>query len=214
MIRPSGPIRARLTVLCAALLAATTVHATTLRTEASLVDLLKQSDLILHGRVVSVTDGLDGRGIPYTEVTLSVSEALKGKAGDTYTFRQFGLLKPRRMPDGRVNLMVTPAAWPTYTAGEETILFLNRPAAWTGLQTTAGLGQGKFKVSLAGAVNQANNTSLFRDVQVDDSLLDATEERVMATQKGAVNAHSFTTLVKRAVDGRWVENGRMRHARR
>jgi hypothetical protein len=29
-----------------------------------------------------------------------------------------------------------------------------------------------------------------------------------------VNARSFSSLVKQAVDGKWIENGRMRHADR
>ena len=128
--------------------------ATTSTRQLNLVDLVGQSQLILHGTVKSVTDGIDSRGIPYTEVTIRVAEALRGDIKGEYTFRQFGLLKPRAMGNGTVNLMVTPAGWATYTKGEETILFLYKRAAWTGLQTTVGLGQGKFKVKMAGAMNQ------------------------------------------------------------
>jgi hypothetical protein len=109
------------------------------------------------------------------------------------------------------NLMVTPAGWATYTKGEETILFLYKKAAWTGLQTTVGLAQGKFKVSMAGAVNQWNNAGLFKDVQVDPALLGAREQRAMLTQQGPVNVNAFVSLVKQAVDGHWVETGRMTH---
>ena len=55
---------------------------------------------------------------------------------------------------------------------------------------------------------------LFERVQVDAGLLGDGEKRVMATTRGAVNARSFTSLVKQAVEGKWVENGRMRHADR
>jgi len=34
----------------------------------------------------------------------------------------------------------------------------------------------------------------------------------MGTTRGPVNARSFTSLVKQAIAGKWVENGRMRHA--
>jgi hypothetical protein len=198
----------------ALLLAPVAASATTVNKHLDLVDLLQQSELIVHGRVKSVSDGIDARGIPYTEVTLAVAETLKGKAGGEYTFRQFGLLAPRRMGDGRVNLMVTPAAWATYARGDEAIFFLRKAAAWTGLRTTAGLAQGRFKVSLAGVANSADNAGLFDRVQVDAGLLGEGERRVMATTRGAVNARGFKSLVRQAVEGKWVENGRMRHADR
>ena len=187
--------------------------AATFRKEASIVELVGQSELILHGRVKELTDGIDELGIPYTQVTLRVAEAVKGQAGKEYTFRQFGLLKPRRMPDGRTNLMVTPSGWAKYALGEEAILFLNKPAAWTGLQTTSALGQGKFTVRVAGAVNTVNNTGLFQGVTADPTLLGETDKRVLSTQKGAVNAKAFLALVRQAVKGEWVEKGMMRHAK-
>jgi hypothetical protein len=196
--------------LLAMLLASTFASATTSRREINVIDLVANSELILHGTVSSVTDGIDERGIPYTEVTLHVAEAIRGQVTGDYTFRQFGLLKPRDMGNGKVNLMVTPAGWATYSKGEEAILFLNKKAAWTGLQTTVGLGQGKFQVSMAGATNQWNNAGLFKNVVIDQSLLGTKERRAMMTEKGAVNVNAFVGLVKQAVDGHWVENGRMK----
>jgi hypothetical protein len=189
----------------------TGAFATTLTRQINLVDLVGQSQLILHGTVKSVTDGIDERGVPYTEVTVRVFEALRGNVQGNYTFRQFGLLKPRRMANGTSNLMVTPAGWATYTPGEETILFLYKRAAWTGLQTTVGLGQGKFKVQMAGAMNQTTNAGLFQHLTVDPSVLGSKEQRALLTQKGAVNVNAFLSLVRQAVQGKWVETGRMRH---
>lgn len=214
MPNPRRSTRARAWLLTALLLAPAAARATSEKRQLDLVDLLQQSEVILHGRVKSVTDGVDARGIPYTEVTLQVAEALKGQAAGEYTFRQFGLLAPRRTGDGRVNLMVTPSAWTTYAKGDEAIYFLRKAAAWTGLRTTAGLSQGKFQVTVAGAANSANNAGLFDRVQVDPGLLGDAEKRVMSTTRGAVNARGFTSLVRQAVQGKWVENGRMRHADR
>ena len=59
----------------------------------------------------------------------------------------------------------------SYTKGEENILFLYKRAAWTGLQITVGLGQGKFKVQMGGAMNQMSNAGLFQNVAIDSSLL-------------------------------------------
>lgn len=196
------------------LFAATAANATTSRREVNVVDLVANSELILHGTVANVTDGIDSRGIPYTEVTFHVAEAIRGQVGGDYAFRQFGLLKPRDMGNGMTNLMVTPAGWPTYTKGEEAILFLNKKAAWTGLQTTVGLGQGKFKVFMAGAVNQSNNAGLFKNVSVDPTLLGTKEQRALQTQQGPVNVNAFVSLVKQAVDGQWVETGRMKHVQK
>jgi len=198
---------------CALLMVSITpiANATTFKKQASIVDLLSHAELIIQGRVLNVKDGIDQRGIPYTEVTIRIAETIKGQASGDYTFRQFGLLKPRKMENGMTNLMVTPASWATFKKGEDTILFLHKSAAWTGLRTTAGLGQGKFNVQIAGAVNQVNNSGLFKNVYVDPSVLGDTEKRVLATKKGPVNAKSFVSLVRQAVAGRWVEEGKMRN---
>lgn len=211
MTKLRGPRQLCAWTLLAMLFATTLASATTSRREVNVVDLVANSELILRGTVASVTDGIDDRGIPYTEVTLHVSEAIRGQVSGDYTFRQFGLLKPRDMGNGTVNLMVTPAGWATYTKGEETILFLNKHAAWTGLQTTVGLGQGKFKVAMAGAVNQSNNAGLFKNVTIDPTLLGTKEQRVMMTQQGPVNVNAFIGLVKQAINGQWIETGRMAH---
>jgi hypothetical protein len=208
-----GPIRIGALVLCL-LLEWSGARATVLLRESNIVDLVRQSELILQGTIASVTDGIDDRGLPYTEVTVRVSEVIRGEVGSTYTFRQFGLLKPRSMGNGLVNVMVTPAGWPTYRKGEENILFLNRPAKWTGLQTTVGLTHGQFRVAMGGAVNQADNQGLFAHVAVDSNLLQESDRRVMNTERGAVNAKAFVSLVRKAVAGRWVELGSMRDAQR
>ena len=200
--------------LLAMLFAATVASATTMPREINVVDLVANSQLILRGTVTGLTDGIDDRGIPYTEVTLHVADAIRGQVSGDYTFRQFGLLKPRDMGNGMTNLMITPAGWATYTKGEEAILFLNKKASWTGLQTTVGLGQGKFKVSMAGATNQANNVGLFKNMSVDPTALGTIEERALLTQQGPVNVNAFVSLVKQAVNGHWVENGRMKHVQK
>jgi hypothetical protein len=179
--------------------------------ESNIVDLVGKSDLILRGTVKSVTDGIDASGFPYTEVTLHVAEAIRGEVGAEYTFRQFGLLKPRSMGNGMVNLMVTPAGWTTYAQGEEAILFLNRRAKYTGLQTTVGLAHGKFKVTAAGATNDTNNAGLFSHVKVEANLLAAPDQKMMSVNKGAVNTKAFVSLVRKAIKGRWIEQGSMRN---
>lgn len=209
MTRRIGPAWACVGALLGLIMASTLASATTFQKEANIIDLINQSELILRGNVTSVKDGIDDRGIPYTEVKLHVTEAVRGQVNGDYTFRQFGLLKPRDMGNGTVNLMVTPAGWATYTKGEETILFLRQHASWTGLQTTAGLGHGKFKVAMASATNQANNAGLFKNVVINPSLLGTREQRAMLTGKGPVNVNAFMSLIRQAVQNQWVEKGAM-----
>jgi len=179
--------------------------------ENNIVDLVSQSELILRGTVTKLSDGIDERGIPYTEVTLQVADAIRGQVGNEYTFRQFGLLKPRSLGNGLANVTVTPAGWATYRKGEETILFLYRHAQWTGLQTTVGLGQGQFKIAMAGAANHVDNAGLFSHMQVDSRLLSESDRRVMNTERGAVNAKAFVALVRKIVGDRWIEQGGLRN---
>jgi hypothetical protein len=193
------------------LLAGANAVATMQQRDSNIVELVSKSELILRGTVKSVTDGIDTSGFPYTQVTVHVAEAIRGEVGTEYTFRQFGLLKPRSMGNGMVNLMVTPAGWTTYAQGEEAILFLNRHAKYTGLQTTVGLAHGKFKISRAGASNDANNSGLFAHVKVDPTLLAGSERQMLSNKQGAVDATAFVSLVRKAVNGRWIEQGSMRN---
>ena len=103
------------------------------------------------------------------------------------------------MANGKTNLMVTPAGWATYTKGEDTILFLRKKAAWTGLQTTAALLHGKFKVSMSDATNQANNAGLFKNVRSDPTLLGTKEQRALLTSKARSTPTHSSALVRQAV---------------
>ena len=82
----------------------------------NLLELMTHTDSIMVGTVSGITDGFH-KGLPFTEISLDVGQSIKGDHGSTYTFRQFGLIEPKSMGDGRVNLMVTPAGWPTYVKG-------------------------------------------------------------------------------------------------
>jgi hypothetical protein len=73
-------------------------------TRQNLADLIVQSERILTATVGDVSDGFTEQGVPYTEIELQVSESLKGGTTGEYTFRQFGLLKPRKMANEFNNL--------------------------------------------------------------------------------------------------------------
>jgi hypothetical protein len=184
--------------------------ATSMRAQ-NIVDLVDLSERIMVGRVIDLRDGFDGRGMPYTEVTLEVTDSIRGANGATYTFRQFGLLEPKDLGDGRTSLAVSPDGWPRFRQDEDVMVFMYRPASQTGLQTTVGLLQGKFSIVDGKVVNGVDNLNVFHEVAVDESRLDPRERRLMA-DPGAMPADAFVGLVRRAVENRWTETGVMTHA--
>ena len=177
----------------------------------NLTQLIAESESIIAGTVKEVFDGIDPDGIPYTQVTISVHSVAKGNVVEQqdYTFRQFGLLEPRTMENGHKLLAVAPDGFATWREGETVVAFMYKPASRTGLQTTAGMAQGKLNLVNGKLINQFNNEGLFQDVEVDSGLL-TSEEQNMLTTPGAVDAHAFMNLVSRAVAEGWVENGEMR----
>ena len=202
------------TLLAALALVAAAVpgHATSVR-QMNVVDLLAHSQDIVAGRVERVTDGFDEKGIPYTEVTLKVTDTIRGTKGETYTFRQFGLAQPRKMADGRVYLG-RPQGWPTWRKDESAILFMYPKARRTGLQTTVGLGYGKVSVGNGAAMNGYDNVGLFGNVKANRGLLDAQEQQMFATREGPVDSEAFRKFLHRAVEGNWVKNGSIANAKR
>ncbi len=177
----------------------------------NVVDLIELSERIIVGEVLDVSDGFDNN-VPYTQVTVRVDESIRGANGGTYTFRQFGLIEPRPMANGQVNLNVTPDGWPRYEAGREIMLFLYKQAEMTGLQTTVGLFQGKFDIQDGQITNLSDNQGLFQKLRLDGGLLDAKESALLSHQAGQIDSDTFVSFVKKAVDGRWVEQGRMINA--
>ncbi|MBP9130042.1 MAG: hypothetical protein KBF50_07160 [Steroidobacteraceae bacterium] len=193
-----------------ALLGGPAAHAMKLKQQ-NLTQLIADSQSIVAGKVTQVTDGVTPNGMPYTEITLAVADSAKGelRGGAKYTFRQFGLLKPRKMPNGSTLAAVTPEGFPSWKVGEQVVAFMYKPASRTGLQTTAGLAQGKLNVLDGRVQNEFHNRGLFDGVKIQDGLLSA-KEREMLSSQGAVDAATFVGLVGRAVTGNWVATGEMR----
>lgn len=192
------------------LLMAPMVRATTVL-PLNLADLVKHSDAIVIGTVEKVTDGFDERHVPYTEVTLRVSDRLRGPAGDTLRFRQFGLTAPRTI-GGRTYLGVSPDGWPTWQERERVMVFLGRPGKQTGLRTTVGLGQGKMQLRDGTLANAAQNAGLFKDLRVTARDLSAEQRAMLKTERKPVDTAAFVSLVRRAVNENWIGTGAMRHA--
>ena len=192
------------------LLAAPAAQAMKLKNQ-NLTQLISESQSIISGTVKSVSDGVAANGMPYTEVTISVGSKAKGDipVSSDYTFRQFGLLKPRKMANGKTLLAVSPEGFPRWIAGETVVAFMYTPASKTGLQTTAGMAQGKLTMNNGMLANQFNNAGMFDGVEVSNSLLSEDQQNMMTTP-GAVNAAQFMDLVGRAVSENWIANGDMK----
>lgn len=197
---PLAKIFSRISLLATLTIAAllsVSAHAMKIKQQ-NLEQLVTTSESIIIGQVSSVTDGFQN-GAPYTEVTIRVGSDAKGKVKEDseYTFRQFGLTKPRSMGNGKVYLGVTPEGFAKWNEGEQVVAFMYKKAEMTGFQTTTGMAQGKFIVSNDKATNAFNNHGLFEGM--DTSSLSA-EEQNMITNPGAVSAATFVGLVGKLVD--------------
>lgn len=167
--------------------------------------LMALGDEVIVGKITRVSDGFDGNNVPYTEVTIEVRETPKGSVSGTYKFRQFGLISPRDMGDGYTNLNVTLDGWPTYSQGEDVVLFLYKAATWTGLRTTVGLFQGKFVIEDGYVVNTINNEGLFDGVRVDPRQLDDKERAMLAMKKGKIPEDVFMSFMRKSADQQWFK---------
>jgi hypothetical protein len=184
------------------LVGATPAGATKVK-RANIADLVAMGDQIVIGKVTHVRDGIDASNVPYTEVTVEIRETPKGDARGSYTFRQFGLTKPRDMGNGYTNLNVTPDGWPTYSQGEDVVLFLYKPAAWTGLRTTVGLSQGKFTIKDGYVANAIDNEGLFNGVRVDRTRLTEKEQGMVEMKGGKISEDLFLSFLRKSVEERW-----------
>ena len=183
--------------LMAAALLSVSAHAMKLKSQ-NLEELVTASDSIIIGQVIKVTDGFQNDA-PYTEVTIRVGSDAKGKIKDEseYTFRQFGLIKPRSMGNGKVYLGVTPEGFAKWHEGEQVVAFMYKKAGLTGFQTTTGMAQGKFLVSNNQVINGFNNHGLFEGMDTSNM---SGEEQNMVTNPGAVNSATFMGYVGKLVE--------------
>jgi hypothetical protein len=103
-------------------------------------EMVQGSQLVVHGRVVDVRAQQTGdRRSIETIVTVAVADALKGRPGESVTFR---------LPGGEVGryrrLIV---GVPQFTSGDEVIVFLRGSAP--AMPTLFGLSQGLYRVGRA-----------------------------------------------------------------
>lgn len=101
-------------------------------------DLVKKSEVIIHGIVEKVESGKDAQsGLLVTYITINVYENFQGAQSSKYTFKQYG-----GKADGHLYF---PAGSPRFTENEEVVLMLY-PQSQKGMQSPVGMEQGKFSV--------------------------------------------------------------------
>ena len=183
------------------------VQATSQSPDINVVDLVREAQAIVTANVVSVTDGFGTNGMPYTEVTLEITENIFGDLPQDYVFRQYGLTEKRLSEDGSMIFMPAPELFPRYTEGEQTLLFLYKPASLTGLQTTVALARGKFTLGATRAHNALANEGLFRGVGVAPELNTPEHTAMLDTLRGSVSSETLVSFVRRAVQENWISRG-------
>lgn len=147
-------------------------------------ELAKRADKVFVGTCTKVSHSVNAQGVPVVEVTFAVSEAVKGEVGTTVTFQQ---IDPHRQqpsasaPTVNERLRENPlgifsaaaiAGLPSYTSGEEVLLFLAAPGK-LGLTAPIGLTQGKLPVTmLTSGEKTITNTSLRKTALTDGAVPD------------------------------------------
>lgn len=195
-------VTAGVAVTLGAALGLATAQATSREGVLNLSTLVQQSPLIVVGTVTDVTSGTLDNNIPYAQIQVAVSRAIRGTVDGTVTFRQLNLPAARPTENGRRYVGFLPSM-PSYVKGEHVLLFLGEDGG-LGLRTTVGLGLGKFELLGGNAQNEVQNQGLFHDVKVPDRVrLNQKEESMFATVKGGVGTDTLVSLVQRAVNEKW-----------
>lgn len=204
-------LSSKMAVLLSALMLIAPVAQAAKLQQQNLKQLIADSESIISGQVKSVTDGISEQGFPFTEVIIKVGESALGNhaEGSEYTFRQFGLLKPRTLPNGNQMLAIAPEGFPHWNQDEVVVVFMHKAASLTGLRTTAGMANGKFVIKGSKVVNEFDNQGIFENLEFAEGALAPSEQQMVNTQ-GAYNAATFMSLLGKAVSEQWISNGKMK----
>lgn len=193
-------IAAALAVALGAALGLPAVYATSMNGVMNLAALVRESPVIVVGTVTDVATRHVGN-LPCSEITIEVSQTIRGSVERTLSFRQLNVPAVQPPADGRRYAGVI-AGMPQYLQGERVLLFLGAPGA-QGLRTTVGLQQGKFVLAGGLVQNEFQNRGLFRNIDTRGARLNVDETALLATTAGGVSANAFVGLLGRAVSENW-----------
>ena len=159
-------------VVAVVLVAAVPAVATTVM-QMNLVEMSQRSAQIYRGTVLSATEGTieaGGGQLPIVTYRLEVEEAFRGdipvvKGMRIAQIRMLG--KSKSVRRGNLLHVSTLPRMPELAIGRTYLVFTTQPSA-IGLSAIVGLGQGAFRIEQVGkdevAVNEVNNSGLFRDM--------------------------------------------------
>jgi hypothetical protein len=132
----------------------------------SIEEMTQRAEKIFVGKCTHAERSVSPQGIPVLTLTFAVGEVLKGNVGLTVTFRQLDP-SPQSPRNPRVRSIWSGAALanvPTYTPGEESLLFLAREGQ-LGLTAPVGLLQGKLPVATAPTGEKQITNSALKQTQ-------------------------------------------------
>lgn len=185
-------------VAVSALFVSLTTEGVQLRKQ-NLKQLIEQSNHIIYGTVLSVSDGISNKGVPFTEVTVDIISSAKDipQKSSEYTFRQFGFIKPSQERQEKRRFAIAPEGTPRWFEGESVIAFLYKVDPKTGLQSTVGQKQGKLNVEQGKLDNQFGN-DLGKVLGIDQALLSSEEAKAISANS-KIDAGVFMSVIKRLV---------------
>lgn len=172
----------------------------------NLKSLLTTAERIFVGKCVSTNEielQFPKGTIWCTEYTFRISDHIKGNLGETLTFTQYGLMRPKKIDDNTI-IFNRPVGMPIYEEGREYMLFLIGDSN-LGLTSPAGLFQGAFLIyrdqfSRQVALNGSQNRGLFLNMAADEMKqfdLTQSEKKLAAKTKGPVILDDLVSMVKK-----------------
>jgi len=168
--------------------------------------LVSKAERIFTGQCISAEEAeikFPKGSIWCAEYVFRISEGIKGTTGETITFRQYGLINPRKIDENTV-MFNRPDGMPTYKVNQEYMLFLIGDSE-LGLTSPTGLLQGAFliyqdELNRRVAVNGLQNLGLFKkDATTELKQFDLTqsEKALVEKSKGAFDLDNFVSVVKK-----------------
>lgn len=169
----------------------------------TLEQMVEKADVVFVGRCLTSTAQEDPQfGQTVTVIEFEVVEALKGRLGETHTLKQYG-----GTVAGKSHRI---AGMPTYTPGEDVILFLYGESQY-GLTSPVGISQGKFtfirdeeSALPPMIVNSINNNGLLmgfdRHMLTNDERFDEPKrkaiQRLVRVNRGPIPYEDFLLITK------------------
>jgi hypothetical protein len=198
-------------VVAVVLLASVPAVATTVM-QMNLVEMAQRSAQIYRGTVLSATEGtvkIGGGQLPVVTYRLQVEESFRGdipvvKGMRVAEIQMIGKSSPVRKGT-LVRASVLPQM-PALAVGRTYVVFTTQPST-LGLSAIVGLGQGAFRIDHVGkqelAVNEVNNSGLFRDMAAPASRsarsLAAPAASVGASGAGPIPYNELASQIRNAV---------------